>query len=570
MGAGQWSFDRRRMTRFLKFRRTERLAIRRALMVVATAAAAVVVSWPAAAQVFWGDSDRSYRDRYRNNYDNYNNYNNYQHRDFFFPFSGFMRPPPVVDSTKAPPPRKLETTPTTSIVVVGDSLADWLGYGLDELYADQPDMGVERKIRPTSGLIRYDPKNENLDWPQAIKDALANEKPNAIVVMLGMNDRLPLRDKAPPPPAAKRPGELAQGANQATGQGANQGANAGTNQGTNQTSQAANQPAKDKQDKAAEPADSEAPPQGAAQGDAQRPAPGGSYDFHTDQWATLYGKRVDEMIAALKTKGVPILWVGLPSIRGTKSTSDLSYLDELYREHAEKAGIDYVDIWDGFVDDQGRFAVQGPDFEGQTRRLRTGDGVHFTKAGAVKLASYVDRDLRRALTNHVVPVALPGPEASPKAATTGSKPDVGPVLPLSMGGGETGDLVGGGNRPAQASADPIATKVLSRGDAVAAPTGRADDFSWPRPKSDVSAAPEASSPPVALTPAAPPRQSDAVKKPTESDKDVGKEASKDSNKEANKDNKNKAAKDPAPVKPRRAPNADLDGAPIPPAPVGSR
>ena len=75
------------------------------------------------------------------------------------------------------------------------------------------------------------------------------------------------------------------------------------------------------------------------------------------------------MIAALKTKGVPIVWVGLPAIRGTKSTSDMSYLDELYRARAEKAGITYVDIWDGFVDEQGRYAQQGPDFEGQTRRL---------------------------------------------------------------------------------------------------------------------------------------------------------------------------------------------------------
>ena len=117
------------------------------------------------------------------------------------------------------------------------------------------------------------------------------------------------------------------------------------------------------------------------------------------------------MIAALKSKGVPMLWVGLPAIHGTKSTSDMGYLDELYRERAEKAGIIYVDIWDGFVDEQGRYAVQGPDFEGQIRRLRTGDGVHFTKAGAVKLASYVDRDLRRVMSSHVTPVALPGPEA---------------------------------------------------------------------------------------------------------------------------------------------------------------
>jgi hypothetical protein len=55
------------------------------------------------------------------------------------------------------------------------------------------------------------------------------------------------------------------------------------------------------------------------------------------------------MIAALKSKGVPVIWVGLPAIRGTKASSDISYLDELYRERAERAGIIYVDIWDGFI-----------------------------------------------------------------------------------------------------------------------------------------------------------------------------------------------------------------------------
>ena len=45
-------------------------------------------------------------------------------------------------------------------------------------------------------------------------------------------------------------------------------------------------------------------------------------------------------------------------------------------------GIVYVDIWEGFVDSSGQFAAQGPDFEGQIRRLRSADGVYFSKAGA--------------------------------------------------------------------------------------------------------------------------------------------------------------------------------------------
>jgi lysophospholipase L1-like esterase len=382
-------------------------------------------------------------------------------------------------------------------------MADWLGYGLDELYSEKPETAVERKIRATSGLVRYDAKNETLDWPQALKDVLANEKPDAIVVMLGLNDRVPLRDKTPPPPNANRAGEPAQAAKQT-----------------------ANQAPQPPQDKTTTPADTEAPQQPAAQADTKRPVPGGSYEFQTDPWATLYAKRIDDMIAALKSKGVPIVWVGLPAIRGTKATSDMSYLNELYRERAEKAGIVYIDIWDGFIDDEGRYAVQGPDFEGQVRRLRTADGVHFTKAGAVKLASYVDRELRRVMSTHVAPVALPAPESVPKSGAADARPDVGPVLPLSSGGGEHGDLVGAADHSSQKTSDPIAAKVLSRGEVLAAPTGRADDFSWPRPGAGASTTPDIAPQPTALSPAASSKKVDEVKKPT-----VG------------KDNKNKPGKE---------------------------
>jgi uncharacterized protein len=463
-----------------------------AALAVATALTALLAfSLPALAQ-FWGD-----------NWQDQRRYQPPPRRDYFsFPFSngGFIRPPPVVDSTRAPPPRKLDTPPANTVVVIGDSMADWLAYGLDETYADQPDTGFERKVRAYSGLIHYDAKNDTLDWPQAMKDALANEKPNAIIVMLGLNDRISLRASTPPPAAAQKKGETPAAATQPA-----------------QASPPAPTPA---------PANSEAAQPNNAAANEARVTPGGSYEFHTDQWALLYSKRIDDMIAALKAKGVPVLWVGLPAVRGTKSTSDMSYLDDLYRERAEKAGITYVDIWDGFVDERGQFAVQGPDFEGQIRRLRTGDGVHFTKPGAVKLASYVDHELRRLMSNHATPVALPGPEenAPPKPGIAG-RPDVGPVVPLaSSGGKESGDLLGA-SRPAQATPDPVAAKVLSRGDSIPAPAGRADDFSWPRPGSAADATPDVAPQPVVLTPVPPGKKGAAAtdaKKASDGKKDAKK------------------------------------------------
>jgi hypothetical protein len=412
--------------------------------------------------------------------------------------------------------------------------------------------------------------------------------------MLGLNDRQSLRDRIPPKPAPAKPGEAKPGEAQAVGQAPGQAAAgaAGQPQAPNQAQGKAQQgQAPEQKPPQGQGQQGQPPAQSAAQGGASAPqaqqvnaadseggkelasaapvASGGTFEFQTDKWAEVYGRRVDEMINALKAKGVPILWVGLPSVRGTKSTNDMAYLDEIYRERAEKAGIAYVDIWDGFVDEQGHFTVQGPDFEGQTRKLRTPDGVHFTKAGAMKLASYVDQELRRVMSRGVVPVALPGPDAAaPKpAAAVGGRPDVGPVVPLVSGpaggdrGGEHGGDLAGGGRPAQlTSTDPVAAKVLSRGDAIAAPTGRADDYAWPR---------RGDAPPVTLDTGPMPAP---VQPPPTPSAPVPRKAADAKAGDAKASDKNKSSQDQAKdqSKPRRSQGATLDGAapPRPPRNVG--
>jgi len=409
-------------------------------------------------------------------------------RDFFsFPFFNrrFFGGPsaPPSESYRAPPPRKPETPPTATVAVIGDSMADWLAYGLEEVYADQPQIGIVRNIRLSSGLIHYEPRNETLEWSQAVKDTLAAERPAAIVVMLGLNDRLALRAPAP-------------------GRDGKQPAPAATQTQPPQQGKDA-KPAAPAAASAQNPGEQQ--PGGASAGAAAtaHPVPGAAYEFRTDEWAKLYGKRIDAMIAALKSKGVPVLWVGLPAIRGPRATSDMSYLDDLYHAAADRAGITYVDVWDGFVDENGRYAVEGPDFEGQTRRLRTSDGVHFTKFGALKLAHLVDQDLSRVLANPAAPLALPSPQASAPARPGTARPAIGPVLPLTAAGGGAGEqvgdaagggLLGSGNHPAPiASEDPTAKDVLVRGEALPAPAGRADDFAWPPRGADAgTAAPQAS------------------------------------------------------------------------------
>ena len=392
--------------------------------------------------------------------------------DLFAPFQQQAPKRPVENYSKAPPPEKRDPAivPERNVVVLGDAMADWLAYGLEDAYTEQPDMGVIRKSKTVSGLIKYQPKGDPADWAAAAKGILANEKPDAIVVMLGLDDRVAIRE-----PAADK--SDSKSSDKKTDRKDAKGKPDGTPDAVAKPGE--------------KPVDTELSPDDAAENDAppviapekSARSPNGIYQFREERWVELYTKKIEEMIAVMKSKGVPVLWVGLPAVRGPKATSDALFLDSLYRDAAGKAGITYVDVWDGFVDEAGRFLQKGPDFEGQIRQLRSYDGVYFTKPGARKLAHYVEREITRLLAARSGPIALPTEPATPDAnALPGQpapRPLAGPILPLVASSVDTDQLLGGpGSRPA--AVDALAARTLVKGEPLTPPAGRADDFVWPR------------------------------------------------------------------------------------------
>jgi uncharacterized protein len=389
--------------------------------------------------------------------------------------------PIVEDFSKAPPPGKRDTVPERNVLVLGDAMADWLAYGLEDAYAEQPDMGVIRRHKTVSGLIKYQPKGEPADWAAAAKGILATEKPDAIVIMLGLDDRQAIRepatdksDKSSDKKGDKKDARGKPDAKPADKSGAK------PDSGTDAAAKPEEKPV-DTELSPNDAADNDVPPIIAPEKSTR--SPNGVYQFREERWVELYSKKIEEMIGILKSKGVPVLWVGLPVVRGPKATADTLFLDALYRDAAGKAGITYVDVWDGFVDEAGRFLQQGPDFEGQIRRLRSYDGVYFTKPGARKLAHYVEREINRLLAGRSAPIALPTEPATPDAnAVPGQpapRPLAGPILPLVASSVGTDQLLGGpGSRPA--AVDALVARTLVKGEPLAPPAGRADDFVWPR------------------------------------------------------------------------------------------
>src|SRR3954452_3130278 len=165
-------------------------------------------------------------------------------QDWGAPYGYEQRQQPA-DSSRAPPPRRPDAAASTKIVVFGDSMADWLAYGLEEAFGETPDIGILRKHRANSGLIRTD----SYDWPTQARDMLNAEKPDFVVMMIGLGDRRGIREAIRAPQPARPPA----GQKQAPAQPAQA-------QPTGSAQQHAAAPATPSPAAAAKPADAEAPP----------------------------------------------------------------------------------------------------------------------------------------------------------------------------------------------------------------------------------------------------------------------------------------------------------------------
>ncbi|MGB7245381.1 MAG: SGNH family hydrolase, partial [Methylovirgula sp.] len=169
---------------------------------------------------------------------------------------------------------------------------------------------------------------------------------------------------------------------------------------------------------------------------------GGSYDPGTPKWQEIYAARVEAISVMFRDAKIPLLWVGLPIMKNDRLSSEMVALNDIYRAHASENGASFIDIWDAFGDDRGQFSPYGPDVNGQVVRLRSLDGIHFTKAGAIKLASFVAPDIRQILDAGTpqgdaalakIETTTPAGTNAPASAAVAPpvKPPIGPVLPLT-------------------------------------------------------------------------------------------------------------------------------------------
>ncbi|MBP1847008.1 hypothetical protein J2046_005290 [Rhizobium petrolearium] len=218
--------------------------------------------------------------------------------------------------------------------------------------------------------------------------------------------------------------------------------------------------------------------------DRQQMQIGGTREkFRSETWFKEYEARVAELAGIVASRKLPLLWVGLPSFQSPSMMADAVTLNAIYRSQTEKAGGEFVDIWDGFVDEDGKFILTGSDVNGQQARLRSSDGITFTKAGKQKLAFYVEKLVRRHLGEMASPdvVKLDSSSLPSLSALPAAPGQAIPTHPISLSDPELDggkDLLGAAPLPSILVETPR-DKLVKRGELAPAPTGRIDDYQIP-------------------------------------------------------------------------------------------
>ena len=205
------------------------------------------------------------------------------------------------------------------------------------------------------------------------------------------------------------------------------------------------------------------------------------YGSLTPEWTTEYSARATGVIKALRAASKPTIWVGLPPMEAPKFGNAMIQVNEIQRLAVFSGGAEFLDIYEKFATEEGGYTARGPDLNGNQVRMRKDDGIHFSAAGADKLAFYLSQSLKNyyrggGTVGIEVADPLKGTDAQlmlrPPYQGLGQMKLLelaGAVIPLTTTTRRAADLVTAG----MVEAVPVGFDITQM---IQAPAGRADAF----------------------------------------------------------------------------------------------
>lgn len=239
--------------------------------------------------------------------------------------------------------------------------------------------------------------------------------------------------------------------------------------------------------------------------------PQGRYTIGSDPWHKAYTAYVDQFVAQFKEHGAAVYWVGLPPMWREAYDHTTKMVTAIHRERVLAAGMKFMNIRALFADKNDKFTNVGFDLQGQFRRMRSKDGVHFLRHGNDKLAALIyeqigkDIEIAEKGATSDFDNTLDGTTSSQSTSLNlpifAQESETGAAIPVDLGHkiADVNQQTANANTQAldqnrsfvvsgtaqnvtyapKVAPGSEAARVLLQGEIVTSKSGRADDFSWP-------------------------------------------------------------------------------------------
>ncbi|MBN2083260.1 DUF459 domain-containing protein [bacterium] len=121
--------------------------------------------------------------------------------------------------------------------------------------------------------------------------------------------------------------------------------------------------------------------------------------FGTDEWDAEYGLRVQHIVELVKERGGEAVLIGMPIMRAKSFSKRIERLNGVVETAVDAAGGFFLPTWDMCADADGKY-MASVEFEGQTRIIRQGDGIHLSSHGAKYVADGICKILEEHYDMH--------------------------------------------------------------------------------------------------------------------------------------------------------------------------
>lgn len=137
------------------------------------------------------------------------------------------------------------------------------------------------------------------------------------------------------------------------------------------------------------------------------------HPFGTEGWKAAYARRVDNLVALLRSRGTAVYWVGLPKMKKASFDGRMTLINDVVEARMKALGVPYIETTALTSNAEGEYEAYLSGADGRRQLMRANDGIHMSMAGYLRMSAPVAERLK--LDAAIAPRAEAAPAATPAA-----------------------------------------------------------------------------------------------------------------------------------------------------------